>query len=89
MVPSSFTVLDKIPTTINGKIDYKSLPEPDFIDENKYKPPRNELESKLCNLFEQVLDLEKVGIDDTDNLKHDGGIIKHIQETIGEGAGVN
>ena len=32
MVPSSFTIVEDIPTTINGKIDYRKLPEPEFVD---------------------------------------------------------
>lgn len=65
MVPSYFLQLDNFPLTINGKIDKNSLPEPDFSDnENNanFVAPRNELEQKLCNIWQNILGLKKVSI---------------------------
>jgi len=67
MVPSFFIFLNKIPLTPNGKIDRKSLPAPDFGgDTDSYVAPRNETESKLCSIWEEVLGLpsSSVGIHD-------------------------
>ncbi len=58
MIPSFFVFLSKIPFTANGKIDHKSLPAPDFEEEaDSYVAPRNETESELCSIWEEVLGL--------------------------------
>ncbi|MDP5138832.1 AMP-binding protein, partial [Rheinheimera baltica] len=64
MVPTTFTVIDSIPVTINGKLDKKALPEPELINRDNYTAPRNELEEKLCAIWQNVLGLEQVGIHD-------------------------
>ncbi|WP_299011886.1 condensation domain-containing protein, partial [uncultured Shewanella sp.] len=64
MLPTSFTVIDEVPLTINGKLDKKALPEPMLIDTGNYSPPRNELEQQLCHIWQAVLGLDKVGIHD-------------------------
>ncbi|WP_299009149.1 non-ribosomal peptide synthetase, partial [uncultured Shewanella sp.] len=64
MLPTSFTVIDEVPLTINGKLDKKALPEPMLIDTGNYTPPRNELEQQLCHIWQDVLGLEQVGIHD-------------------------
>jgi len=66
MVPSLFVSLQKMPLTPNGKIDRKSLPEPEGNIEtiNEYVAPRNETERKLADIWAKVLGVEKVGIYD-------------------------
>ena len=64
MLPATFTVLDSIPLTINGKLDRRALPTPEFVSTDKYVAPRNELEEQLCNIWQEVLSVKKVGIDD-------------------------
>ncbi|CAF3925872.1 unnamed protein product [Rotaria magnacalcarata] len=65
MIPNRLVRIDKVPVTINGKLDAKALPEFDFsIDENDYCAPRNELEVKLCEIWSDILGIEKVGITD-------------------------
>jgi amino acid adenylation domain-containing protein len=64
MVPSTFTELDAIPLTINGKVDRRALPEPHWIAEDQYTAPRTELETRLCAVWQGVLGLERVGIHD-------------------------
>ncbi|WP_045500517.1 AMP-binding enzyme, partial [Vibrio hyugaensis] len=44
MVPSTFTFLESLPLTINGKLDRRALPEPDLIDFATYVAPSTELE---------------------------------------------
>jgi amino acid adenylation domain-containing protein len=65
MVPTAYLQLEKIPLTPNGKIDRKSLPEPDKdIREQEYVGPRNATEETLCRLWQEVLRRERVGIHD-------------------------
>ncbi|EJQ37641.1 amino acid adenylation domain-containing protein [Bacillus cereus BAG5X1-1] len=64
MIPAFFVQLEKIPLTTNGKIDRKALPEPDGsgIDGVAYEAPRNEVEEKLVSIWQDILGVEKIGI---------------------------
>ncbi|CAF3669565.1 unnamed protein product [Rotaria socialis] len=65
MIPNRLMRIDKIPVTINGKLDAKALPDIDFsADENNYCAPRNKLEANLCVIWSDILGIEKVGITD-------------------------
>ena len=64
MLPATFTVLDSIPLTINGKLDRHALPTPEFVNADNYVAPRNALENKLCNIWQDILDIKKIGIED-------------------------
>ncbi|UCH93606.1 MAG: amino acid adenylation domain-containing protein, partial [Candidatus Aminicenantes bacterium] len=68
MIPNYFVTLDRIPLTPAGKVDRKSLPQPEFtIPEPKYRPPRDKIEEKLQEIWCGVLGLEssptRIGID--------------------------
>lgn len=67
MVPSYFVHMDAFPLSSNGKINRKALPKPgpDEADAVAYAPPRNETEEKLAEIYAQVLDKPRVGIDDS------------------------
>ena len=66
MVPSFFVTLDQLPLTDSGKVDRKSLPEPEVVTEAEYVAPRDEIEEKLAELWSGILGIEKhrIGIDD-------------------------
>jgi amino acid adenylation domain-containing protein/non-ribosomal peptide synthase protein (TIGR01720 family) len=64
MIPSAFIQLDRFPLTINGKLDRKALPNPDFVNKESYVAPTSDLEIKLCTIWQEILSLEKVGIED-------------------------
>ncbi|WP_428240144.1 thioesterase domain-containing protein, partial [Gynuella sp.] len=71
MQPSSFTRIESIPLTANGKLDRQALPEPVWVDEDSYQAPETDLQQQLCDIWQQVLGLEQVGIQD--NFYHLGG----------------
>ncbi|MDP1815334.1 MAG: non-ribosomal peptide synthetase, partial [Leadbetterella sp.] len=67
MVPSHYVQLDSFPMTSNGKIDRKSLPDPqglDLVNGVEYVTPRNEIEEKLAKIWQEVLHRENIGIKD-------------------------
>ncbi len=66
MVPTTLVPLDALPLTPNGKVDRKALPEP-----GKGRPlieglatPRDAIEVKLTEIWERVLDVHPIGIED-------------------------
>ncbi len=66
MVPAYFITLDKLPLSANGKADRKALPEPDGSINTgvEYAAPANEIEEKLVGIWQELLQLGKVGIND-------------------------
>jgi acyl transferase domain-containing protein/pimeloyl-ACP methyl ester carboxylesterase len=67
MVPGAFVFLDKMPTTPNGKVDRAALPagrlaRPDL--EQAYIKPKTNLEKTLCRIWSELLNLDRVGIND-------------------------
>ena len=73
MVPSSFMVVEEFPLNHNGKIDRKALPEPDnsAMQTKEYVAPRTDAERKLCDVWQGLLNIEKVSV--TDNFFAIGG----------------
>ena len=66
MTPSYFVKMDQLPLTPNGKIDRKALPEPESMIKNEGEDPAltNILERKLVEIWREVLNIEKIGIND-------------------------
>jgi amino acid adenylation domain-containing protein len=66
MIPAHFVSLEKIPLTATGKIDRKSLPQPEAAAVGEYIAPRNEVEKKLLEIWSQILEIDRqrIGIDD-------------------------
>lgn len=64
MVPSYFVRLEHMPLTSNGKINRKALPAPEASLQQtaEYVPPGNEVESKLTDLWQEVLGISRAGI---------------------------
>jgi natural product biosynthesis luciferase-like monooxygenase protein/amino acid adenylation domain-containing protein len=65
MLPAAFVWLAQWPLTANGKLDRKALPLPDMASQQAvYLAPRNPLETLMCDIWQQVLELKQVGIND-------------------------
>ncbi|MFI6924026.1 amino acid adenylation domain-containing protein [Nonomuraea spiralis] len=64
LVPAAVVALEALPTTPNGKIDRGALPDPDFGGRVSGREPVTEAERVLCELFAEVLGLDRVGADD-------------------------
>lgn len=67
MVPSGFVILDQIPLTVSGKVDRQALPDVDHEHSDlaaNYVGPRSETESVITQIWQQVLDVKKLGIHD-------------------------
>ena len=67
MVPADFIVLRQLPQAPNGKVDRRALPAPDMVRseaDNAYAAPNTPLEEVIAGIWAEVLDLDRVGIDD-------------------------
>ncbi len=67
MLPSAFVFLEALPLTTNGKVDRCALPAPENLRPElatNYQAPHSEVEKTIAKVWKQVLQLEKVGIDD-------------------------
>ncbi|MFF7202190.1 amino acid adenylation domain-containing protein [Streptomyces sp. NPDC008141] len=87
LVPAAFVVLDDLPLTPGGRLDIAALPEPGQGGP-AYQAPRDPQEESLCELFADVLGVERVGI--TDDFFELGGnslsatrLTSRIRKTLG------
>ncbi|NBI30768.1 non-ribosomal peptide synthetase [Chengkuizengella marina] len=73
MVPSTYIKIDSIPLTANGKIDRKVLLQLQEVSRLKtpYFAPEDEIERELIIIWQQILELDRVGI--LDNFYELGG----------------
>ncbi|HYK04977.1 MAG TPA: amino acid adenylation domain-containing protein [Thermoanaerobaculia bacterium] len=65
MVPSFLVALEAFPLTPNDKIDRAALPAPEAATlTDRYVAPRTPVEETLAEIWQQVLRLPRVGMDD-------------------------
>jgi amino acid adenylation domain-containing protein len=66
MVPGAFVFLAALPLSPNGKVDRRALPAPAAARPAAAgsQDPRDGLELRLVRIFEEVLDLQGVGVED-------------------------
>jgi acyl carrier protein len=89
MVPSAFVVLETLPLTPTGKVDRKALPAPERgADASAYVAPGDAVEEKLADIWQEVLQLDRVGVHD--NFFALGGhsllatqVVTRVRETLG------
>ncbi|MEV0356882.1 amino acid adenylation domain-containing protein [Nocardia sp. NPDC050697] len=65
MLPSSFTVLERIPLTEHGKLDRAALPAPAPVRPPVSREPATGTEIRLAALFAEIFGAERVGADDS------------------------
>ncbi|MFE6922357.1 amino acid adenylation domain-containing protein [Nocardia sp. NPDC057663] len=63
MVPATIMVLDQVPLTHVGKLDRAALPAPDLATRT-FREPGTAIERTVCDMFADVLHLDRVGLDD-------------------------
>ena len=76
MVPDYFVKLENLPLTSNGKLDRKSLPDPEGLGIGtgiEYVAPRNEIEESLVEIWSDVLGVPEGEISTTANFFELGG----------------
>ena len=80
MVPTAYLQLPEMPVTPNGKINTKVLPEPQMVAAGEYVAPQNDTEQTFCEIFAEVLQVERVGA--TDNFFDLGGTSLNVTRVI-------
>jgi amino acid adenylation domain-containing protein len=67
MIPAAFIVLDRFPLTLSGKVDRQKLPQParhEYASAQAFVPPRDQVESRLSEIWEEILGEGPVGVQD-------------------------
>ncbi|HGS7946823.1 TPA: amino acid adenylation domain-containing protein, partial [Pseudomonas aeruginosa] len=62
MVPAHLMLLERMPLTVNGKLDRQALPQPDAsLSQQAYRAPGSELEQRIAAIWSEILGVERVG----------------------------
>ncbi|WP_340676610.1 amino acid adenylation domain-containing protein [Paraglaciecola sp.] len=67
MIPTAFFPINKLPLTVNGKLDFANLPLPQGLRprlRNQYLAPKTKPQKILCEIWQAVLSVDTVGIND-------------------------
>ncbi|MEE4186423.1 MAG: amino acid adenylation domain-containing protein [Gammaproteobacteria bacterium] len=64
MRPAALQLLPRLPLNANGKVDRQRLPQPEWQAVQRYTAPRNAVEQRLCALWQELLGVPRVGIED-------------------------
>ncbi|MBD1379489.1 non-ribosomal peptide synthetase [Metabacillus arenae] len=92
MIPERMVLLDAFPVNPNGKLDRKALPKPSMVREgadSEYSPPVTPIEKQLAVLYEKVLNVDRVGLND-DFFELGGNsltvvhLMNHIEKILGQ-----
>jgi amino acid adenylation domain-containing protein len=67
MIPSAFVMVNNLPLTLNGKVDRRALPIPEYQRQdanNKPVAPRDDLEAQLTAIWQRLLGVQNISIQD-------------------------
>ncbi len=91
MIPGAFVFLNALPLTPVGKVDRRALPSPEDArseTEREFVPPRDALETQLVRIWEEVLDIQPIGV--LDDFFELGGhsllavrVIAQVEQAVG------
>ena len=65
MVPTAVVALEALPLTVNGKLDTRALPAPEYRDSDRYRAPSNAVEGIVAGIYAEVLGVDRVGVDES------------------------
>jgi acyl carrier protein len=65
MVPAAVVALSALPLTVNGKLDKRALPAPEYQDVDRYRAPADPIEQTLGGIYAKILGVARVGVDDS------------------------
>jgi len=65
MLPRAIMLIESLPLTVNGKLDRRALPTPEYLGTTTYQAPRNHCEHTLTQLFGEILGVARVGMNDS------------------------
>jgi len=92
MVPAAYVLLEKLPLTVNGKLNRRALlaPQQCAYANRQYQAPQGELEQILAGIWQELLAVERVGRQD--NFFELGGhsllalqLLVKIHQVLGQG----
>ncbi len=66
-IPSVFIRMERLPLTVNGKVDVRALPSYEEVQRNlqrEFVAPRTPTEVELAEIWSQLIGIEKVGVED-------------------------
>lgn len=83
MIPVHFARLEKLPLNPSGKIDRRALADIEISkpSDSEYVPPRNETERRIIEIWQQAMDIDKIGIFD-DFFESGGDSLKAMQVVL-------
>ncbi|MFC9732278.1 amino acid adenylation domain-containing protein [Streptomyces roseolus] len=67
MLPNVYVALDRLPLTVNGKVDRRALPAPEAVRPDldaDFAAPATPAEKALADIWAEVLSVDRVGLDD-------------------------